>query len=261
MTELDLRAQAFAIKIYESVSRNNVPRVMEHWHASSLAQCPRAQFYARKKVEVTDPVTAGKLLRFATGHMVEAVVRPHIKGFMPNVLSNVRFRNMRLDLTGELDNYDPDSKTIWEVKSIHPNAVKYRKVADDRHHVRDEHQYLHHEWQNHAYVLLMAQDDTEVTYDDGATWQSWEPIRVERIGYLYVSLSGLLVPYLTDVSQDILVDVEDRITRLNDFYQMDKLPPCFCGDHDHKFYKPVMQYCDYKTESGCCEESLYAGRS
>ena len=234
-------SQDLIVRLYQLIRDDHPDRPMERWHASAIAQCPRSIFYARSNIARTSPMTTGIEIRYQVGHEVEKFLRPYLEQMMPDLESNVRLSSDKLDLTGEYDNFDPKTNTLWEVKSVHPQAVRYRKVSEDSYNLRDDQAYLSHQWQNHAYVLLLAEQN----------------ITVKEIGYIYVSLSGLVVTYKYPVNQQILKDVTDRIERLNTYWSRQQLPPCFCADTEHQFYKSTMQYCDYKTATGCCEESLW----
>lgn len=247
-----MNTQELTVKLYQAVNAEERDKRDEHWHASTIAQCPRANYFARKGVPSVAEASGAMKLRWATGHALEGVVRPYLKSIYPNLVSNVRFTNEELDLTGEVDNYDPDSKTIIEVKSVHPNAVRYKKVGEDRYHLKDDKQYLHHEYQQHAYVLLMSHPQTITEKYEGwnhsHTVKGWE---VERIIYLYVSLSGLIVTYDTPVKPEILANVKKRVDILNQAWRSGEVPPCLC-EESHPLYKGQMRYCPYKTDNDCC---------
>jgi len=261
-----------AIKLYQAIAEDNEVRKYSEFHASNIAECPRAHFYKRLGLEPLKRASGALVLRWQTGHKVEEVIRPYLQKIYPNLISNVRMTNDRLNLTGEFDNYDPDSKQLIEIKSVHPQAVKYKKVGDSRNHLRDEKQYLHHEYQQAAYVLLMSQADTFANYSVEETprgtltkynrtnREDWSKIAVEdwgveKITYIYISLSGLIVPYTTDVSQEILSNVKDRVEYLNNCYTAKQLPRCTCNEND-VFWKMSGQYCDYQSEGECCSPSL-----
>lgn len=230
--------------LYQSISDENKPREMKYWHASSLAMCPRTQFYMRAGIPPLQKPGAGKVLRWKAGHLIEEVIRPHLKKQFPNLISNVRFTNEDLDLTGEIDNYDPDSKSLIEIKSVSSHAVKYRKVADTRAHLRDEHQYLNHEYQQAAYVEL-----TKPQYE------------VEQIVYLYITLDGLLVPYSTPVNEQIIMKVKKRLEILREAWELQTPPQCICLQEDHPLYKSTMQWCEFKEENGCCSIELWKNKN
>lgn len=252
-----MNTQELTVKLYQAVNAEERDKRDEHWHASTIAQCPRANYFARKGVPSVAEASGAMKLRWATGHALEGVVRPYLKSIYPNLVSNVRFTNEELDLTGEVDNYDPDSKTIIEVKSVHPNAVRYKKVGEDRYHLKDDKQYLHHEYQQHAYVLLMQHLDTECVEGYSESMGGAEdinsalPIEVERIIYLYVNLSGLVVVYDSPVKQEILANVKKRVDILNQAWRSGEVPPCLC-EESHPLYRGQMQYCPYKTDNDCC---------
>lgn len=231
---------ALTSKLYATIQEAEIPRVMHQWHASSLAQCPRAQFLARQGVPRLVQPGAGKILRWQAGHLIEQVIRPYLAQEFPDLLSNVRMTNKELDLTGEFDNYSPSAKALIEIKSVSSHAVKYKKVADTRHHLRDEQQYLHHEYQQHAYVALMG--DTQP---------------VEQIVYLYITLDGLIVSYVTPVKPVLVEAVRKRLELLQGHWAKQMLPPCFCDQQEHPLYRGQMQYCDYKEPTGCCKEELW----
>lgn len=253
-------------KLYQSLSDDEAPRKMEYWHASSIAQCLRAQFYARAGIPRLSKPTGAKVLRWQAGHLIEEVIRPHLKKQLPNLVSNVRFTNAELDLTGEIDNYDPDSKSLIEIKSVSSHAVKYRKVSDTRPHLRDERQYLNHEYQQAAYVELMKyRPDTFITirepwYDHTIkenTLPMTEEWSVEQIIYLYITLDGLLVLYSTLVNEEVLSNVTKRLELLQASWKAQTPPPCLCVQEDHPLYKSTMQYCDYKNGNECCSDQLW----
>ncbi len=227
-----------ASKLYDSIAAANEPRIINNWHASSIAECPRAQYYARLKIPALTLPTAAKMLRWQAGHIIEEVVRPHLLGIYPDLISNQRLTSEELDLTGEYDNYSPSKKLLIEVKSVGPRAVRYRKKDEDRYHLRDDGPYLAHLYQNHAYVLLLRENN----------------LPVERIKFLYVTLEGLLVSYDVSVDEVILKNVKTRLEVLKKA-QAGTLPPCLCKE-DHPLYKSSSQFCNYKGEDECCSTKL-----
>lgn len=258
-TENDL-----SIAIYQSILKARQEREIKCWHASSLAMCPRAQFFARKGVKPLQEITAAKELRFKVGDKVEDVIRPYIKELFPDAVSNVRFFNKTLDLSGEVDNYSPKLKTIIEVKSVHPAAVRYRRVDESRNHLRNDSHYTHHEYQQRAYKLLMEHPDTEIKGEDGNYKPLEAPLEVEGVVYLYISLAGLLVPYLQKMEHSpIDDDIIKRITMLNLAMKHDTPPECLCGQGGD-LYNGSMQYCPYRTtkpdknnhDPNCCSLHL-----
>lgn len=258
-TENDL-----SIAIYQSILKARQEREIKCWHASSLAMCPRAQFFARKGVKPLQEITAAKELRFKVGDKVEDVIRPYIKELFPDAVSNVRFFNKTLDLSGEIDNYSPQLKTIIEVKSVHPAAVRYRRVDESRNHLRNDRHYTHHEYQQRVYKLLMEHPDTEIKGEDGNYKPLEAPLEVEGVVYLYISLAGLLVPYLQKMTPSpIDDDIKKRLAILNLAMTHDTPPDCLCH-MDGDLYNGSMQYCPYRTtkpdknnhDPNCCSLSL-----
>ena len=235
-------------KLYKSLEDSNQERLFKHWHASSIAECPRAHYMKRKGVPTISKPTGAKVLRWEAGHLIEEVIRPHLKGVYEDLISNYRMTSQELDLTGELDNYSPEAKTIIEIKSVGPRAVKYKKVDDTRHHLRDEQPYLGHELQNHAYKILLEEEGYEV----------------DRIVYLYITLEGLLVPYTTEPSLELENNVRDRLSALSEAWENDEPPICLCQHTDHPTYGGVLQFCDYRTtapnkevaDPDCCNLNL-----
>lgn len=171
--------------------------------------------------------------------MIEAEIRPHLLALYPHLTSNQRLYSKQLDLTGEYDNYDPDSKRLIEVKSVGPRAVKYKRVGETRYHLRDEAPYLAHEWQQHSYVLLLNEIGIEV----------------ESITYLYISLEGLLVPYTGKVKPDMLKAVTERLRALNVAWTTKTPPDCIC-DKEHEMWGSSLQFCDFRTKENCCDLKL-----
>lgn len=227
-----------ASKIYKSIREANQPRVFEHWHASSIAECPRAHYYKRLGIKPLALPTAAKMLRWQAGHLIEEVVRPHLKNLYPDLVSNERLTSEAMDLTGEYDNYSQKNSLIVEVKSVGPRAVRYKKKDEDRYHLRDDGPYLAHQYQNHAYVLLLGEKN----------------LPVENITYLYVTLEGLLVTYETQVDDSILSNVKKRLSILK-MSQEGVLPDCLCKP-EHPLWGSCMQFCDYREENECCSEEL-----
>jgi len=224
--------------LYKSIYDADEPRVFEHWHASSIAECPRAQYYKRLGLKPLNKPTAAKMLRWQAGHLIEEVVRPHLKGLYPDLVSNERITDEVMDLTGEFDNYSKENKELIEVKSVGPRAVRYKKKDEDRYNLRDDAPYLAHLYQNHAYVLLLR-----------ATG-----LPVEKITFLYVTLEGLLVTYQTRVDEKILSNVTKRLGVLK-MAQASVLPSCLCRS-DHPLWASSMQFCDFRSDNECCSEKL-----
>ncbi len=227
-----------AVALYQSIHDDDEVRIYDNWHASSIGECPRAHYYKRLGIKSINKPTAAKMLRWKAGHLIEEVIRPHLKKIYPDIISNQRLTNLELDLTGEYDNYSEKEKMIIEVKSVGPRAPKHRKVNDDRYHLRDESPYLAHEYQNHAYVLLLRAEGKPV----------------EQIQYAYITLEGLIMTYLTPVQEKILTNVQKRLKVLK--MALDgQLPDCWCVP-EHPLWGSCMQFCDYKDKFGCCSENL-----
>lgn len=219
-----------AIDLYKSISEANEPRVFEHWHASSIAECPRSHFYKRLGIKPTNIPTAAKMLRWQAGHLIEEVIRPHLLGLYPDLISNRRFTSKKLDLTGEFDNYSEIEKTIIEVKSVHNNAPYYLEKSGA---------YLNHQYQNHSYVLLLEENN----------------LPAENIIYIYITLDGRILTFRYPVNLEILANVQKRLGVLKKALE-GELPACLCKE-THPLWKSTMQYCDYRDGDVCCSESLY----
>lgn len=239
-----------SIKLYQAISDGNEERVYEHWHASSLAECPRAHYMKRLGVPSINKPTAAKILRWDAGHAFEERIRKHIGSlFEGKVISNERLTSKELDLTGEYDN--KVRSTLIEVKTVHDYAFKevngdlYLKEQDGNHPngnkkwVAKKTPYLHHEIQNHGYVVLLKEKD----------------ITIKEIVYIYLSLSGRVVIYRTKVQDELIDNVQKRLEVLNKAWATKTPPECICKE-GHPLYAPVMNFCDYKTETDCCNINL-----
>lgn len=231
-------SDALANNLYRLIAEANKPRVMEHFHASSIAECPRAHYFKRLGVEPLSVPGAGKMLRWQAGHIIEEVIRPHLLKLYPDLESNIRLTSEAMDLTGEYDNYSEAEETIFEIKSISVRAPKYKRKEDTRHHLREEKPYLNHEYQNHCYVKLLR--------------EIGKPVK--HIVYVYITLDGLIITYKTDVQDDLLVAVDKRLTLLTSATP-DNPPPCLCNDN-HPLWFSTMQYCDYRDGNDCCNLKL-----
>jgi|JI10StandDraft_1071094.scaffolds.fasta_scaffold38685_12 hypothetical protein len=229
-----------ATLLYEQVRADNEVRVFEHWHYSSLAECPRTQYFKRLGIEPLTTVGAGKMLRWKAGHIIEEVVRPYLERIYPGLTSNIRMTDEDDDATGEFDNYSEDQATLIEIKSVNGYAFRYRKVSEHRTHLRGEKPYPSHMLQNHGYVRQLRKRGKPV----------------EFIHFVYISLDGLIATYKVPVSQTYLADVEQRLKTLNTAWASQTPPECICNDQDHLYYKSTLQYCDYKQGDDCCSLSL-----
>lgn len=245
-----------AIELYQAIANSNERRVFKAWHASSIAECPRAHYYKRLNIDTLTKPTAAKVIRWSAGHLLETAIRPSIEAVYGETKSNERYSSNKLDLTGEFDNLVLSDSRLVEIKSVHDLAFIER---DGKTYLKEntgtmmrggrqvntwgikETPYLHHELQNHAYVLLLAE----------------EGIKVSHIDYVYISLSGRLVVYSTDVQDELLNNVKARLNALNKSWKEKKPPVCICKP-EHQLYSGVMQWCDYKNiETGeCCSLDL-----
>lgn len=236
-----------AIKLYQSVGEGNETRVYKHWHASSMATCPRTHYFERLGVEHLRKPSSARVIRWGAGHHLEEELRKHIGSVWGETTSNVRLTSKDWDLTGEYDNLSKDGTTLIEVKSVHDRAFGYGKEAT----LRDNQPYLHHVLQNHAYVLLLAEEGKEVT----------------NIDFVYVSLSGRLCVYKTEVNPKYLEWVKVRLTMLNEAWR-DQIPPvCICDQVDSPLFGGVYQWCDFRSneapepptkeaDPNCCDIKL-----
>lgn len=220
-----------AIQLYQSIHDSNEPREFKHWHASSIAACPRAQLYMRKGIAPTFKPTAAKMIRWQAGHLMEEVIRPHLLKLYPDLKSNQRMTSKKLDLTGEYDNYSEKEKMLIEVKSVHVNAPKY---------LEKDGPYLSHEYQNHAYKLLLEENN----------------LPCEKVTYVYITLDGRILTFETKIQPQILKNVEKRLNVLEMALETGNLPACQCKP-DHPLWGSTMRYCDYQRDGEeCCSEEL-----
>lgn len=267
------------IKLYGAINENDTPREINNWHCSSISKCPRALFYERLGIPglPSNEPGGGKKLRWRAGHAIEASIRPELEKLYPNLLTNVRFTNQELDLSGEFDGYDPDSKTLISVKSVHDFAfitrgdtnglkekVGVKKSPKTGKEINDydlkKTPYIHHEWQEHAYVLLMNDPTTMVNTHLGyINVDATDNSQVEHITYIYITLGGLIACYTTEVQPDLVNRVKNKLEYLNKFWSLGdarkSLPMCTCSP-GQEMYQEQNQFCNYRTESGCCDEDL-----
>lgn len=244
--------------VYNKIRELNKPRVLKHWHASSISECPRAHYFMRLGIPTLPQnlPTGAKILRWDGGHALETAIRPVIEALYPLSESNNRLTSKELDLTGEYDNLVGYEKldTIVEIKSVHDYAFITR---DNNDHLKEEdgllpngnrkwkirkEPYLNHILQQHCYVLLLAEKGIEVKYID----------------YIYISLSGRLVTFHTEVDTKYLDNVKARLKALNEAWKT-KIPPvCICHS-SHELWASTMQYCDYRDNGKCCDLKLIKG--
>ncbi len=249
-----------SVNLYRHVIDGNADRPMEMWHCSSLSECPKAQYMKRKSVPTLSKPTGALVLRWASGHAVEKAIRPYIEKEYRDSEANVRLTSKKLDMTGEYDNYDKASKRIIEIKSVHDMAFiekngvtglkeqidvweKNSRWAGKAKWALKENPYLHHEVQNHAYVLLLEEQGIEVTHID----------------YVYISLSGRIVTYTTEVDMqgDVMRITKERIKLLNEAWKNQTPPECICkvngqDNTNHPLWNSVLKYCPYNEGEECC---------
>ena len=259
--------QELSINVYQAIARLRKPREIKMWHSSSIAKCPRSLYFERLKVPALNVPTAAKEIRFESGHSVETALRKPLKELYPDLKSNVRLRNKKLDLTGEYDNIVPSQKRLIEIKSVDIGAVIQRNNVlslkkevglDDRGRKLYEpmlEPYKHHIWQQESYCLLMETPGTEYFDVKKKEWLPLEPMTIEQIDYIYVTLRGQLVAYKTPRSPGITKRVSDKVNYLNDALNGSKMPICMCSENQ-EFWKEQNQYCDYQSEGECCSPSL-----
>lgn len=245
-----------SIALYTAIKDSNERRVFEHWHASSISDCPRSHYYKRLGVKPLNEPSAALVIRWGAGHLLEEMIRPQIETVYGKTKSNERLTSEKLNLTGEFDNLVIKDNRLVEVKSVHDMAFIER---DGKTYLKEntgtmqrggrevntwgikEKPYMHHELQNHAYVLLLAE----------------QGIKVSGIDYVYISLSGRIVVYSTEVQKELLDNVSARLSMLNKCWKEKTVPPCIC-DPKHPLFKGVMEYCDFRNqETGeCCSLEL-----
>lgn len=240
------------IELYQSIAESNEDRVFEAWHASSISMCPRAHYYKRLAIPELTEVSGAKVIRWSAGHHLETAIRPIIEKVYGKSASNERMTSLRLQLTGEFDNLIVHDNRLVEIKSVSDFAFISRenvtslKEATGKlnkwnkpEYATKHTPYLGHELQNHAYVILLRE----------------KGIKVEEIDYVYISLSGRLVVYSTQVQQELIDNVERRLEALNKAWKTKTPPPCICTE-SHPLYDSVMRWCPYKTETECCSLDL-----
>lgn len=189
---------------------------------------------------------------------MEEAMREHVAnvyGGGEKVTSNQRFTSDKLQMTGEFDNLAVLDNRLIEMKTVHDMAfierdgvlglkkehgTKMWGKKEIKNYVLSQDPYLHHEIQNHGYVLLLAE----------------QGIEVKEIDYVYVSLSGRMVTYATIVNEGLLQRVLKRVDLLNKAWAAQTPPDCIC-ESSHPLWGPVLQWCDYRNDGGeCCDVSL-----
>lgn len=249
--------RSLSIKLYQTISDANEERVFEHWHASSIGECPRTQYFKRLGIKglPQNQASAALMLRWQSGHSIEEAIRRHLKTLFPDLVSNDRLTSKIMDLTGEEDNRSEN--IIIEIKSVDDGAFVQRdneiflkeedgtKIYNGKEYKNYKPKlepYLHHELQQHAYVLLEQERGRQI----------------EEIVYTYISLRGRIVTYSTPVKQELLDNVKARLKVLNEAWKTQTPPECICKE-SHPLYAGVMRYCPYKTDNDCCSLNLIKG--
>ena len=246
------------IKLYQSILEGNDDRVFKHWHASSITMCPRAHYFKRQGIATLSKPSAAKVIRWSAGHHLETAIRDHVNNVWGATISNERLTSKEWDLTGEFDNKTVSDNRLIEIKSVHDMAfiersgeaslkekVGIKTLANGKDQFVWEPKttpYLAHELQNHAYVMLLAEQGVEV----------------KNIDYVYIALGGRLCVYSTEVSPEYIDNVKKRLTMLNEAQKTNTPPPCMCHMTEHPLYDSTLQFCDYKNETTgtCCDLSL-----
>jgi hypothetical protein len=244
-----------SIALYKSIREANEERVFDDWHASAMANCPRAHYFKRLGIKPINEPTGAKILRWSAGHYLEAGIRPHIEKLYKGVGSNERMTSTTLHLTGEFDNYAEDDQTLIEVKSVSDWAFweegkqlslkeeagtkMGRNGREIKNYVPKLTPYLHHEIQQHCYVLLLEELGKQV----------------KAIDYVYISLNGRIVVYKTEPQPELTEAIKRRLAKLNEAWDKQEPPECICKP-DNKLWGPVLQWCDYREEGGCCKLEL-----
>lgn len=244
-----------SIALYQAIKAGDERRVFNNWHASSISDCPRNQYFKRLGIKPTQEPSAALIIRWGAGHLLETMIRPHIEKVYGKAASNDRMTSKKYQLTGEFDNLIEADKRLVEIKSVHDMAFLEREgktYLKENTGTREwggktqktwaakETPYLHHELQNHCYVLLLSELGVEV----------------KEIDYVYISLSGRIVVYSTKVSDELMNNVKARLKVLNDAWKAQTPPDCMCDRTDHPLYDSVLRYCDYRSEEGCCDLKL-----
>jgi hypothetical protein len=243
-----------SIALYQSIKDDDAERIYECWHASAIAMCPRAHYFKRLGVpETQEPTSGAKLLRLRTGHLMEEVIRAHIKKVYGDTWSNGRYTSADFQLTGEFDNYVPAQRRLVEIKTVHDMAfIDEGGVTTLKEDTGERTKwgrpvykpkltpYLHHELQNHTYALLLAELN----------------VGVRAIDYVYLSLSGRVVVYSTEVQEKLLDNVGKRLSALNAAWEQQEPPACICKP-PHPLWDGVMAWCPYRQEGKpCCDLNL-----
>lgn len=216
-----------SVSLYKKIEDMDNPREYLRWHCSSIYKCPLEQYLLRKGQPITNKPTSALRLRWQVGHKMEEAIRPYLEALYPDIKSNVRLTSDKLDMTGEYDNLV--GTELYEVKSVHPFAFKHLE--------KERKPHLHYELQQHAYVLLLAEQGVEVT----------------KINYIYLSLDGRVMCFTTDVQDELLDNVKARLRALNDAWKSQKPPECICLMKGHPLEKAAHQYCNYKDAYECCK--------
>lgn len=240
------------VELYRAIAESNEDRIFKMWHASSISMCLRAHYFKRLAVPELTEVSGAKVIRWSAGHHLETAIRPQIEAVYGKTKANDRMTSDKLQLTGEFDNLILEDSRLVEIKSVsdfafisRDNNVTLKQATGNLNRWnKPEYEpkltpYLGHELQNHAYVLLLKENGVEVT----------------NIDYVYISLSGRIVVYSTEVQQSLIDNVTKRLEALNKAWKTKTPPPCICVE-SHPLYDSVMRWCPYKTESDCCSEGL-----
>lgn len=251
-------ANEVARALYNSLKEENKERVYENWHASAMANCPRAHYFKRLGLSPINTPTGAKILRWSAGHYLEAGIRPHIEKVYRGVGSNERMTSEAMHLTGEFDNYAVDEETLIEVKSVSDWAFWEgdgqlglkeedgtrigRNGREVKNYKLKTTPYLHHEIQQHSYVLLLNELGKQV----------------KAIDYVYISLNGRIVVFKTEPNPKLIEAVKRRLKLLNEAWEKQEPPDCICKP-DNALWGPVLQWCDYREQEKCCDLSLMKG--
>lgn len=128
------------------------------WHASSLGNCLRGQYYQRLGVEPDKEIDERTLRVFQCGNMFEDWVVDLVKGKFDSVETQVRVEDKNLDVSGYADIVigHNGGKKVYEIKSKHSKAFWWMQKSGNP--------MRQHEYQVWLYLKLLGISEGAIVY-------------------------------------------------------------------------------------------------
>lgn len=253
----------------------------DYWSASQAGYCYRKVIFDRLGIPPVEP-DARKQRVFSSGHIFHEWIQDITKQTGLSIAQEVELQDEDLMIRGHFD--DLVLVQDWAAEGVKPDEPKPPTIHAHNQHLilydyktahsrsftysKDRPMSRYHRYQLGTYMYMLRSDTAKFKEDifmvpTGFLWTEWRP-KLTEARILTISKDDLRMAEKQLLwSPELEKEIKEWWTKLNEYWNDKKLPPCTCADHEKntktgKGFMADSRYNPYYYDGEPCSVKWFA---